>query len=246
MDEHADSFLHVQSITKRFGGVVAVQDVSFDLDRGIVLGIIGPNGSGKTTLLNVLNGAYQPDEGEVRFRGSRATGLGPHQLVMKGLSRTFQNSRVFRTITTYQNMMVPLLHTNVEADEAQARAMDLLAFVELEQYTEIPASELSGGQQKLLEFARALMTDPVLILMDEPFAGVHPKLKSLLLNRIREKQKDNTSFIVVSHELPVLMNVSERVICMTEGRMIADGSPEDIREDQRVVEAYLGHAGRVR
>lgn len=244
LHKHMESLLDVTSITKRFGGVVAVRDVSFDLDRGVILGVIGPNGSGKTTLINVLNGVYPPNEGTVRFAGTITNRLRPHQLVTSGLSRTFQNSRVFKTITTYQNMMVPLLHADVDVNEARERAMALLEFVELERYAETPASELSGGQQKLLEFARALMTEPVLILMDEPFAGVHPEIKALLLDRIRETQQRNTSFIVVSHELPVLMNISERVICMSQGEMIADDTPDAIRANQQVIEAYLGHARR--
>lgn len=238
-----EPLLQVDSLTKKFGSITVLENVSFELETGTILGLIGPNGSGKTTLLNTLNGLYKPDSGIIRYSGVPTAKLRAHQHAMKGIKRTFQNARVFRTITVYQNMMIPLLHTRTSARKEHEKAHRLLAFVGLERYADLPASELSGGQQKLLEFARTLMTTPKLILMDEPFGGVHPEIKALLLERIRDIQKQNVSFIIVSHEIPDLMNLSRTIICMNSGKIIAQGAPVEVSEDAQVIEAYLGHAG---
>ncbi len=169
------SLLRVEGLTKRFGGIVAVDGVSFELDPGVVLGIIGPNGSGKTTLLNLLSGVHRPDSGAVWFRDRPLAGAPPHELVRLGIARTFQTPRVFQTVTVYQNMLVPMLHRGGRVREAQRKALDLLELVGLDHVRDVPASRLSGGQQKLVEFARALVTDPALVLMDEPLAGVHTR-----------------------------------------------------------------------
>ncbi|MBX5458349.1 MAG: ABC transporter ATP-binding protein [Thermogemmatispora sp.] len=236
--------LQVDSLSKRFGSIVALERVSFALEAGTILGLIGPNGSGKTTLLNTLNGLYRPDSGEIRYLGRPTRNLRPHQLALLGISRTFQNARVFHTLTVTQNMLVPLVHARVHSAEAQERARQLLTFVGLERYQALPASELSGGQQKLLEFARALMTEPRLVLMDEPFGGVHPEIKALLLERIREAQQERqVSFIIVSHEIPDLLSLARTIICMSYGRIIARGSPQEVSEHPDVIAAYLGHAG---
>ncbi|WP_069803202.1 ABC transporter ATP-binding protein [Thermogemmatispora onikobensis] len=236
--------LQVDSLSKRFGSIVALERVSFSLEAGSLMGLIGPNGSGKTTLLNTLNGLYRPDSGEIRYRGRSTRNLRPHQLALLGVSRTFQNARVFHTLTVSQNMLVPLVHAHLPGSVARERARQLLTFVGLERYQALPASELSGGQQKLLEFARALMTEPRLVLMDEPFGGVHPEIKALLLERIREAQQDRqVSFIIVSHEIPDLMSLAQTIICMSYGQIIARGTPQEVSEHPDVIAAYLGHAG---
>nr|BBH92394.1 ABC transporter ATP-binding protein [Thermogemmatispora argillosa] len=237
--------LQVDSLSKRFGSIVALERVSFTLEAGSVLGLIGPNGSGKTTLLNTLNGLYRPDSGEIRYLGRSTRNLRPHQLALLGISRTFQNARVFHTLTVLQNMLIPLVHAPVNGSQALERARQLLTFVGLERYQALAASELSGGQQKLLEFARALMTEPRLVLMDEPFGGVHPEIKALLLERIREAQQQRrVSFIIVSHEIPDLMSLARTIICMSYGQIIARGSPQEVSENPEVITAYLGHGGR--
>jgi len=210
----------------------------------MVLGLIGPNGSGKTTLLNLINAVYSPDSGEICIDGRSIVGLQPHDLLRLGVARTFQTARVFQSISVYQNVLLPLVHRGYAGQQERLRARALLESVNLLEYADVPASELSGGQRKLLEFVRALMTDPTLVLMDEPFSGVHPEIVATLMSRVRER-KAHTAFLIVSHEIPYLTNVSDRLICMSEGRIVAEGSPAEVCADPRVIEAYLGH-GRAR
>lgn len=236
--------LAIDAVSKKFGGVVALNKVSFQLDANKVVGLIGPNGSGKTTLLNVINGVVPADEGEVRLGDIKINGRRPSDLAANGLSRTFQTTRVFQTLTTMQNLFVPLLHQQaLERSKAEQRAIELLAFVGLERHADHTASELSGGQQRLLEFARALVTQPRLVLMDEPFAGVHPEIKKVLIRCIRETmQKEGTSFLVVSHEVPDLVKMSDFMVCLVEGRVAAAGLPEAVVRDEKVIEGYLGRS----
>jgi branched-chain amino acid transport system ATP-binding protein len=234
--------LSVEGIAKRFGGVVALDGVSFEVAPTTITGLIGPNGSGKTTLLNVINGVFKPDGGIVRLGSGIITGLSPSELASTGVARTFQTARVFRTLTTMQNLFIPLLHHGrVERSAAGARARELLKFVGLENFASLAASELSGGQQRLLEFARALVTRPSLILMDEPFAGVHPEIKRTLIGCIKDAVKrDGASFIIVSHEVPDLVEMSDVMLCLVSGRIAAAGVPNAVIGDPRVVEGYLG------
>jgi branched-chain amino acid transport system ATP-binding protein len=234
--------LSVEGIVKRFGGVVALDDVSFEVAPTTITGLIGPNGSGKTTLLNVINGVFKPDGGNVRFGSEVITGLSPSELASSGVARTFQTARVFRTLTTVQNLFIPLLHHGrVERSAAGERARELLNFVGLESFASLAASELSGGQQRLLEFARALVTQPSLILMDEPFAGVHPEIKRRLIGCIKDAVvRDRASFVIVSHEVPDLVAMSDVMLCLVGGRVAAAGAPDSVVRDPRVVEGYLG------
>lgn len=233
--------LQVEGVQKRFGGQVAVDNVSFSLPAGTLLGLIGPNGSGKTTTLNLVNGVYRPDAGRIRISGQDLTGRRPAALVKHGLTRTFQTPHVFDTITALENMLIPVLHHPGQRTRFLEKAEGLLDFVGLLDHRDTPASELSGGQQKLLEFVRALMTEPSIVLMDEPFAGVHPSVKALMRDRISEVNKGGTSFIIVSHEIPDLTRLCTDVICMSAGQIIARGAPAEVTSDRQVVEAYLGH-----
>jgi ABC-type branched-subunit amino acid transport system ATPase component len=234
--------LAVEAVSKRFGGVLALNGVSLEVATGTICGLIGPNGSGKTTLLNIINGVFQPDGGNIRFEGASILGRRASLLAAEGLSRTFQNARVFDTLTVAQNLMVPLLHAAAGVRErASSHAGELLELVGLTRYADWPASELSGGQQRLLEFARALITEPRLVLMDEPFAGVHPEIKSLLIRRIRETvESRGASFLIVSHEVPDLVALSGRMLCLVEGKPVAAGAPADVVRQEAVIEGYLG------
>jgi branched-chain amino acid transport system ATP-binding protein len=234
--------LAIDAVSKRFGGVVALSGVSFQLTRNMVVGLIGPNGSGKTTLLNVINGVVPADAGTIRLGDVEIGGRRPSRLAADGLSRTFQTTRVFRSLTAMQNLFVPLLHQGErQRAEAMSRASRLLQFVGLERQAQHPASELSGGQQRLLEFARALITRPRLVLMDEPFAGVHPEIKRVLISCIRETvEGEGTSFLIVSHEVPDLVSLSDLMVCLVEGRIAASGLPGAVVHDDKVIEGYLG------
>jgi ABC-type branched-subunit amino acid transport system ATPase component len=233
--------LEARDVSKRFGGVRALDGVSVGVEPGRVLGLIGPNGSGKTTLMNVLTGVYPPDSGTVTLAGERVAGKRPYQLVAQGLARTFQSARVFQTVTVRQNMMVPVLHTHGDHRALQDRAESLLELVRLGRHAEQAASELSGGQQRLLEFARAMMTEPRVVLMDEPFAGVHPEIKRTLMESLRAMQEQGTTFVVVSHEIPVITEIADELACLANGRVIAEGDAADVLNAPAVVEAYLGH-----
>jgi branched-chain amino acid transport system ATP-binding protein len=238
--------IEAHDIRKNFGGAVAVAGVTFTVQSHQIVGLIGPNGSGKTTTLNLLNGVYRSDHGTITVSGRRLTGGSPSAFVHAGVTRTFQQPRVFTTITAMENMLVPVLHHKGSRRTHVKRAGELLAFVGLEAHADTPASELSGGQQKLLEFVRALMTDPHVVLMDEPFAGVHPSVKELMRQRIRQRNADGTAFVIVSHEIPDLMRLCSEVICMADGAIVATGTPDAVTSDPAVVEAYLGRgpAGR--
>ncbi len=236
------ALLSIERIGKSFGGVAALSDISFRITPGAVMGLIGPNGSGKTTLLNVINGAVAADRGEIQLGGLAITGNRPSALAAAGLSRTFQDVRVFRTLTVLQNLLVPLLHrANQERREAFHRAEQLVALVGLKSQATQIASTLSGGQQRLLEFARALVTRPRLILMDEPFAGVHPTIKTALVRCIRETvEREGASFLVVSHEVPELVRMADSMVCLVEGKIAANGTPNDVVRNAKVIEGYLG------
>ena len=234
--------LDIASVGKWFGGVAALDNVSFSVDTKSVVGLIGPNGSGKTTLLNVINGVFAADQGSVQLGDVSISSRRPYDLAALGLSRTFQSARVFSTLSVLQNLFIPLLHQSaLDRRSASPRANELLVFVGLEKQATATASELSGGQQRLLEFARALVTRPRLILMDEPFAGVHPEIKGLLIRCIRETvQREGASFLIVSHEVPDLVAMSDVMVCLVEGKVAAMGQPGEVIRDERVVEGYLG------
>jgi branched-chain amino acid transport system ATP-binding protein len=244
LDSSFGALLSIDAIAKSFGGVAALDDVSLRIAPATVTGLIGPNGSGKTTLLNLVNGVVACDRGEVRLDGVSTRGKRPFELAAAGLSRTFQGARVFRTLTTMQNLLVPLLHhPEVERRSATRRATELLAFVGLADHATQPASTLSGGQQRLLEFARALVTRPRLILMDEPFAGVHPTIKATLIRCIREiVEHEQAAFLIVSHEVPDLVNMADFMVCLVDGKVAASGTPSDVVHDANVIDGYLGRA----
>jgi branched-chain amino acid transport system ATP-binding protein len=231
--------LDVRGLRKAFGGVRAVDGCSFAVPRGKISGLIGPNGSGKTTTFNLLTGVVTPDAGQVIYRGEDVAGLKPFQVFHKGITRTFQITRVFREMTVFENML-SVTSLSVPDGAARARAEELLALVNLTHLRGEYGGRLSYGQQKLLEFARALMTDPDLILLDEPAAGVNRTLLQHLLDHIHRLQERGKTVLIVEHDMNVIMNHCERIFVMDYGVKIAEGPPDEIRRDERVIDAYFG------
>jgi neutral amino acid transport system ATP-binding protein len=242
--------LEVRDVAHAFGGVRAVDGATFDVQAGSITGLIGPNGAGKSTLFNCISGFLRPRSGRVSMEGRRIDRLPPHRIARGGLVRTFQTPRALLRMTVAENVVLatprhPGEHLGrrgrTREREAQARAHDLLLLVGLEAHADALAGTLSGGQRKLLDLIRALMAEPRLLLLDEPMAGVGPTLRVQLLQHIRElRDRDGITLLIVEHDLEFVMGVSDRVVVMNDGRVIAHGAPEEIRGDERVVDAYLG------
>ena len=229
--------LEVEGLHKHFGGVAAVDGVSLSLAPGRIYGLIGPNGSGKTTLFNCVTGLERRNAGRVLLNGERIDGLPPWRIALKGIGRTFQIIRVFPELTALENLLVV---TRGHLEEARARALELLRFVRLEALQDEYAGNLSYGQQKLVEFARMLMRDPTLVLLDEPAAGVNRTLLNDLLEAVRQLRERGKTVLLVEHDMKVVMGLCETVFVLDHGEKIAEGPPGAIQADERVIEAYFG------
>lgn len=248
--------LELDHATRRFGGITAVNDVSFSLTKGMIAGLIGPNGAGKTTVFNMITGFYAPSSGDVRFSGSAITGLAPHRICKLGIARTFQNIRLFSGLSALENVMVgghlrqksawwmpPLQLPLVKREEKELRenAMHLLQSLGLEKVAAQPARSLPYGAQRRLEIARALATSPALLLLDEPAAGMNPQESAELMNLIRKiRDRYNLSILLIEHDMKVVMGVCAHIWVLEYGSCIAEGTPDAIQDNQRVIEAYLG------
>lgn len=234
--------LEIQRLRKVFGGIQALKSISMSLSGNELVGLIGPNGSGKTTLVNVIGGIYTPDGGRIHFNGSDITQKKPNQVARLGIGRTFQVTRPFRRMTVMENLLVPGLAIAPQRGRKAwvERAHEVLEFLTIEHLRNDYGRNLSGGQQKLLELGQVLMTDPELILLDEPFAGVHPKLMETIFEYITTLHEQGKAFIIVSHDMESIFTLSERLIVLSYGDIIADGDPDIVKDDEMVIEAYLG------
>jgi len=247
--------LKVTNIEKHFGGVKALQGCTIEVQEGTITGLIGPNGAGKTTLFNVISGMLRPDRGKIELQGRRIDGLPPHRIARFGLLRTFQISRGLRRMTVLDNLMVyPQSQVGeslwniwvrwgrVKEQEKKLRekALQTLEFVHLIHLQNAYAEELSGGQKRLLELARVLMASPRIVLLDEPGAGVNPALMKVLVSRILQLRDQGVTFLLIEHDMDLVLSLCHPVIVLTEGKKLTDGAFEEVRKDPRVLEAYLG------
>ncbi|TDA32485.1 MAG: ABC transporter ATP-binding protein [Hadesarchaea archaeon] len=247
-------FFRVERLTKKFGGLVAVNKVSFEIERDEIVGLIGPNGAGKTTLLKLIGGILKPDSGKIIFKGEDITGLKPYEIVNRGIAMTFQGARPFRRLPVIANVMVSCLSPRATRRGewlklTEARARDALEFVGIADMALEPASSLSHGDLKRLEIAKAIATEPELLLLDEPLGGLSPAETELLAKSIRRLHEggrfgrlhsEGPAMLIVEHKLAELMKIVDRVIVLNFGEIIAEGTPEEIVKNKKVIEAYLG------
>lgn len=247
--------LSVRHLVKEFGGICAVDRCSFEVERGTIVGLIGPNGAGKTTVFNLISGFDRPTSGEVWYDGARIEGLRPYDVARKGLVRTFQIPRALKNMTVLENLMLaPMEQTGVkvwstwlwsgvirqEERSLREKALGILDFLELTRLQNELAGNLSVGQKKLLELARSLMTDPRMILLDEPGAGVNPTLMARIVGYVKTLCERGTTFLLIEHDMDLITQMCHRVIVMNQGALLAQGTWAEIRKDPAVLEAYLG------
>lgn len=254
-DAEPDSVLEVEEVTKRFGGLVAVDEATFSVEAETITGLIGPNGAGKSTLFDCITGMHTPDEGEIRLDGDPIQGLSPHEVSARGVGRTFQTPRVFRGMTVRENLafaspsqtgeralqaLARRSRVQAEEQEIQTTVDETLEFLELDHLADEYADSLSGGQRKLLELGRVLMMDPDIILLDEPVAGVNPALVNDLFEKLHELNDSGRTVLFIEHDMDIIMEHCDELIVLHNGQTLATGPPKIVREDDRVIDAYLG------
>jgi branched-chain amino acid transport system ATP-binding protein len=242
MEEVKVALLEVQEITKRFGGLVAVRDFSLSVDPGEIVALIGPNGAGKTTAFNVIAGFYKPTEGKVILKGRDITGLRPDQVSRLGLARTFQIVRPFKGISVLENVMIGAYARTNDTHTARAKAEEALDFFGMHRMADQMASGLPIGGRKRLEIARALATDPEIILLDEAMAGLRPVEAEEVIGMVRRIRDKGVAILLVEHVMKVVMSLAERIVVLHHGEKIAEGMPMEVVQNQQVIDAYLGEA----
>jgi ABC-type branched-subunit amino acid transport system ATPase component len=243
------SIIEVGSVTKTFGGVVANHEISLKVKKGAITGMIGPNGSGKTTLFNSIVGYHPIDSGSIKFEGQEISKFRVQSIARLGLVRTFQQTRIYGKMNCVQNMLISIPHRKADfwdmfgkhRAEDRDKAEHLLDFVGLYEKRLLMGGDLSFGQQKLLEFAMALMNDPAVLMLDEPTAGINPTLINGLIDRLKLANEEfGITLFVIEHNMRVIMNLAEHIYCLAHGELLAEGTPDQIQNDQRVIDAYLG------
>ena len=248
--------MEMKNITLRFGGVIAIQDISFDIREGEIRAIIGPNGAGKSSMLNVINGFYHPQEGEVWFRGAKRPSMKPYQIAKQGIARTFQNIALFKGMTTVENVMTgrqlmmkksflwQMLRVGpamTEEVEHRRRCEEIIDFLEIQHIRKEPVGSLPYGLQKRVELARALAMEPKLLLLDEPMAGMNVEEKEDMSRFILDvNDQYGTTIALIEHDMSVVMDLADRVVVLDYGKMLADGTPDEVQRNQAVIDAYLG------
>jgi len=253
-----DTLMEVKNVSLRFGGVKAITDISFDVRKGEIRAIIGPNGAGKTSMLNVINGFYTPQEGTIVFRGEERRAMRPHHAVRQGIARTFQNVALFKGMTTLENIMAGrsvMMHRNIlwqmlwhgpalkEEIAHREKVEEIIDFLEIEHIRRTPVGRLPYGLQKRVELGRALAMEPSLLLLDEPMAGMNLEEKEDMSRFILDvNQQRGTTIALIEHDMGVVMDLSDRVVVLDYGKKIADGTPDVVKNDQAVIDAYLGVA----
>ncbi|WP_302082632.1 ABC transporter ATP-binding protein [Salinibaculum rarum] len=250
-----DVVLRVDDLVKKFGALVATDNATFEVERGTITGLIGPNGAGKSTLFNLISGFYEPDEGRVEVNGTDVTGLEPYEIADHGLIRTFQTPRKAEGMTVREAMLVgprnqpgesflKLFTSPGSVGEAESKNLEdvnrILEEFEIDHLATQPATKISGGQMKLVELARAMLSDPEILLLDEPAAGVNPTLRKKLAEQIRRLNEQGTTFLLIEHDMEFVMSLADPVIVLDQGHVLMEGRPDEVQSDDRVIDAYLG------
>ena len=250
--------LEVENLRKEFGALVAADDATFDVERGTITGLIGPNGAGKSTIFNLISGFYEPDAGSVRLNGDDVTGIEPYKIANKGLIRTFQTPRKLEGMTVREAMLIGPQRQPGESfhklftapgavgERERANMADverILEEFEIDHLARQPATDISGGQMKLVELARAMLAEPEILLLDEPVAGVNPTLANKLADQIRRLHEQGTTFLLIEHDMSFIMSLADPIVVLDQGSVLMEGTPGEVRTDERVADAYLGGGG---
>ena len=257
-EERSETVLEVENLRKEFGALVAADDATFDVERGTITGLIGPNGAGKSTIFNLISGFYEPDAGTVRLNGDDVTGIEPYKIANKGLIRTFQTPRKLEGMTVREAMLIGPQRQPGESfhklftapgavgERERANMADverILEEFEIDHLARQPATDISGGQMKLVELARAMLAEPEILLLDEPVAGVNPTLANKLADQIRRLHEQGTTFLLIEHDMSFIMSLADPIVVLDQGSVLMEGTPEEVRTDERVADAYLGGGG---